>query len=459
MRISIALIGNPNVGKSVVFNSLTGLKQHTGNWPGKTVSRAEGHYDHAGRTYRLIDLPGTYSLLAESADEQVARDFILFDRPDCVIVVVDATALERNLNLALQVMQITARVVLCVNLIDEAQRRGLRIDAVALSAELGVPVVLTAARSGVGLDRLIDTVAGVCDGRIVPQPHLPDPPAALVGPVESLTAMLRDVAGNRPNLRWLAYRLLEGDEQVIDALRHGGGLFAGAGRQRDDEHASDDDAAPSAAEAPPSAAAPGDNERSPKAAHAADAASLLDHAAALRRGLPGPASDCIVESLYNHAQRIAGAVMSNLRADLPNWQQRLDRVLTHPVLGMPLMLALLAAVLWLTIFFMDLPSGFLMGLLVDEGGLSGWLGHYLGLGAPAWAQSSLYQHLHALSAWLGRDGLRPVLRQVFRQAQPTAHHPQNSEKGAHNPERPERSDSGVEESFFNTRMVLKNMHR
>src|SRR5512136_2926890 len=136
----VALAGNPNTGKSTVFNALTGLRQHTGNWPGKTVARAEGRFDEGDRRFRLIDLPGTYSLQAGSADEEVARDFILFGRPDVTVVVVDATRLERNLNLVLQILDITDRVVVYLNLVDEARRHGLAVDAARLEKELGVPV-------------------------------------------------------------------------------------------------------------------------------------------------------------------------------------------------------------------------------------------------------------------------------------------------------------------------------
>src|SRR5210317_579579 len=137
----IALAGNPNTGKSTIFNNLTGLKQHTGNWPGKTVTRAEGGFEFNNSKYKLVDLPGTYSLLSTSTDEEVARDFILFGQPDVTVIVVDATRLERNLNLVLQILEITDRAIVCLNLMDEAERHNIKIDERMLSKDLGIPVI------------------------------------------------------------------------------------------------------------------------------------------------------------------------------------------------------------------------------------------------------------------------------------------------------------------------------
>lgn len=167
----VALAGNPNTGKSTLFNLLTGLKQHVGNWPGKTVAQASGAFEFRNRRYRVVDLPGTYTVLwGGAAEEEIARAFLLQANPDCIVVVVDATVLERNLNLVLQILQLTDRVVVCLNLMDEAERQGIPVDAAALAAELGVPVVPTVARTGKGVQELLETVAAVASGSLATRP-------------------------------------------------------------------------------------------------------------------------------------------------------------------------------------------------------------------------------------------------------------------------------------------------
>ncbi|MCL2336890.1 MAG: 50S ribosome-binding GTPase [Firmicutes bacterium] len=218
-ELVIALAGNPNTGKSTVFNALTGLRQHTGNWPGKTVLRAEGSFRYAGRKYNLIDLPGTYSLYAASSEEEVARDFLCFGNPDATVVVADGTCLERNLNLALQVMEITGKVILCVNLIDEARRKKMHINVRQLSLALGVPVVPTAARGGEGLPELLETIREVALGLVTPQPILVRYPAPVEEAVARLEPKVREITGKRLNARWVALRLLEGDVGLVQAIR------------------------------------------------------------------------------------------------------------------------------------------------------------------------------------------------------------------------------------------------
>jgi GTP-binding protein len=217
----VALAGNPNTGKSTVFNALTGLKQHTGNWPGKTVTRAEGGYQFNGIRYKLVDLPGTYSLLSASQDEEVARDFILFGQPDCTIVVTDATALERNLNLVMQVMEITDKVVVAINLMDEARRKGLTVDSRSISRDLGVPAVPITARTGEGMPTLLQTVEGVIKGDIVTQPLRVSGTSEFQQAIEELVPMIEQAVPGIPNARWLAIRLLDGDARVQKALHDG----------------------------------------------------------------------------------------------------------------------------------------------------------------------------------------------------------------------------------------------
>lgn len=216
----VALAGNPNTGKSTVFNALTGLRQHVGNWPGKTVSRAEGGFRFNGRHYCLVDLPGTYSLLSTSVDETIARDFILFGRPSVVVVVADASRLERNLNLTLQILEITDKAVVALNLMDEAARHGIQVDVRHLARRLGVPVVPLVARRNEGIPELLEAIEAVATGAVVARPyrikqHDPHLEQAIGALTESMLAELPGL----PNARWVALRLLDGDPSIEQAIR------------------------------------------------------------------------------------------------------------------------------------------------------------------------------------------------------------------------------------------------
>ena len=216
----VALAGNPNTGKSTIFNQLTGLHQHVGNWAGKTVTRAEGAFTLNEKKYKLVDLPGTYSLLSTSVDEEIARDFVLFGKPDVTIVVADATRLERNLNLVLQILEITDRAVVALNLIDEAKRAELKIDERTLARDLGVPVVPMAARRGEGVTELLNAVESVAEGKFSARAHrVKYADEKLERAIETLAAQLHAEFDDLPNARWVALRLLEGDESIIKAVQ------------------------------------------------------------------------------------------------------------------------------------------------------------------------------------------------------------------------------------------------
>ncbi|NPV89625.1 MAG: iron transporter FeoB [Firmicutes bacterium] len=214
----VALAGNPNVGKSTVFNALTGLRQHTGNWPGKTVNSAQGSFSHKGKSFLLVDLPGTYSLMAHSVEEEIARDFICFGRPDVTVVVVAASCLERNLNLALQVMEITFRVVICVNLLDEAKKEGIQVDLPGLSRKLGVPVVGTVARTGKGLRELREAVYNTAEEAFIPRPWRFTYDREVEEAVEALIPKIVQLIGCAIDPRWVALRLLDGDRALIERI-------------------------------------------------------------------------------------------------------------------------------------------------------------------------------------------------------------------------------------------------
>lgn len=205
----VALAGNPNVGKSTVFNGLTGMRQHTGNWPGKTVSSAHGYVEHENGGFVLVDIPGTYSLVAHSAEESVARDFICFQNPDMVVVVCDATCLERNLNLVLQITEITNSVIVCVNLMDEAAKKHIHIDTQALSKKLKLPVVSITAHKKDELQKLVIAMEKATS--LTPSPLTVSYPHFIEKAVQTIDDALQNIETNAKRRRFAALKLLEND--------------------------------------------------------------------------------------------------------------------------------------------------------------------------------------------------------------------------------------------------------
>ena len=397
--ILVALAGNPNVGKSTVFNALTGLRQHTGNWPGKTIVRAEGAFAHRGSRVKIVDLPGTYSLQAGSADEEVAREFILFGRPDVTVAVVDATRLERNLNLVLQILDITDRVVVYVNLVDEARRHGIAVDAARLERELGVPVVAGSARSGVGIDPLLDAAHGVATGRTHTTPfRLAQQAPGVEQAVGSLAEVVEEAFPGVPSSRWVAQRLLNADDAVAAAVRSGELGQLGE----------DDAVAEPVRRGEPIRRGEDHTGAAPPVPPAAARKRLLDTAQRLRWDLPADFHDALMERTYGAAHDIAArAEARGLRKAGFNVDRTLDRLLTNRWLGFPLMLAILAAVFWITIEGANVPSGLLAALLIDaahpalkEAGAA--------VGLPWWLNGFLFDGVYLATAWVVAVMLPPM---------------------------------------------------
>ncbi len=388
----VALAGNPNVGKSTVFNSLTGLRQHTGNWPGKTVSRAEGGFEYGDQRFKLIDLPGTYSLLATSLDEEVARDFILFGQPDVTIVVVDASRLERNLNLVLQVLEITDRVVVCLNLMDEARRHHLKIDERHLARRLGVPVIATTARYGEGLDALLQAVRDVATGSFVCQPHRPHREAPNVAAAATrLESQLAVLYPDLPNAHWVALRLLDGDEGIVRALRQGEleALVHGSADEQQADLAAriELSTAPSVVDL--------------------DAQAIVEDAARLRLSL-GDFHEQLMEATFAEAADIADSVVTRPdKSATLSFDQRVDRLVTSRVWGFPLMIALFATVFWITIVGANIPSAMLSDLLI--GRIYPFLLQVADtIGMPAWLSGLLIDGVYLATAWVVAVMLPPM---------------------------------------------------
>ena len=368
--IVIALAGNPNVGKSTLFNSLTGMNQHTGNWPGKTVTNACGRCQHDGQGYIFVDIPGTYSLMANSVEEEVARDFICFGEPDAVVVVCDATCLERNLNLLLQTLESTSNVVLCINLMDEAKKKGIKIDAQALKKKLQIPVITMTARGGKEKDKLFEAIEEVVDKK----KQIQEPPVRYLTyiekAIEEVMPFLEVMDIKNLSSRWLTLRLIENNEEIVKSIIK----YLGFDITQDYE--------------------------------IKEALEKVNKYFENKEITNNKLKDNIVSCLILRAEELCIDVVLHTKQSHNKTDRKIDKILTSKWAGIPIMLLMLAAILWITIVGANYPSSWLSSFFGKIEGYALSLFEYFS--APAWLSGIIVEGMLRVLFWVVAVMLPPM---------------------------------------------------
>ena len=371
---TIAIAGNPNVGKSTIFNQLTGMHQHTGNWPGKTVANAVGFTNYRNQKFRFVDIPGTYSLMSHSEEEEIARDYICFSKPDLTVVILDATCLERSLNLVYQIMEITPHLLVCVNLLDEAKKKGIEIDLDRLSAILGVPVVGTIARKKKTIDSLLDAILKACHNResLSPRPLLY--PSFLESCIHTLESPLQQILTKSHSYlsRWVSLKLLDGDPILQKKIQEN--LFS-------------------------------DQSESFLTSHLQSYLKLCDSILEEHHQNRQNLKDLLSECFIHQAEIVCQQVLIQ-RKKANRLEEKLDRILTSKCFGIPIMIAFLGCILWLTIIGANYPSQLLSQFFGK--GQELFQNCLIDFSCPDWLLSLLVDGIYGTVTWIVSVMLPPM---------------------------------------------------